>query len=96
MNTATGTTIWINRTTPEMVNGTLSQPGAGGRCNDWVYSTNHISDGEYATFDTVGVPTYHLDNDTFFDGVDTSHTITGDLQCGGTMRTIPCCNPCNP
>ncbi|MFO0588881.1 MAG: hypothetical protein U0441_15130 [Polyangiaceae bacterium] len=88
-----GTTMWIHRTTPEMVNGVVSQPGAGGRCNDWIYTTNHISDGEYATFDQAGVPTYHLDNDTFFDGVNTTHTITGDLQCGGVMRAIPCCFP---
>lgn len=87
------TTAWIHRTTPETVNGSVSQPGAGGRCNNWVYTTNHISDGEYATFDVAGVPTYHLDGDTFFDGVDTSHTITGDLQCGGVSRAIFCCFP---
>jgi len=74
-----------------MVNGQDEHAGAGGRCNNWTYMTNHISDGEYATFDVVGVPTYHLDNDTFFDGVDTTHTIAGDLQCGGEMRNIMCC-----
>src|SRR5262249_4016631 len=87
-NIAMGTTTWIHRTTPEMVNGMMSQPGPGGRCNDWIYTTNHISDGEYSTFDQVGQPTYHLDNDTFFDGVDTTHTIVGDLQCGGKTRSI--------
>lgn len=88
-----GTTAWIHRTTDAMVGGVNSPPGAGGRCNNWVYTTNHISDGEYATFDQVGVPSYHLDNDTFYDGTDTTHTITGDLQCGGTMRAILCCFP---
>jgi len=91
-----GTTIWIHRTSPEMVNGMMSMPGPGGRCNDWTYSTNHISDGEYATFDAVGVPTYHLDNDTFYDGIDGTHTITGDLNCGpvdGLLRAIACCYP---
>lgn len=90
---AVGTTGWVHRTTPETVNGNVSQPGAGGRCNNWIYTTNHISDGEYVTFDMVGIPTYHLDNDTFFDGVDTTHTIAGDLQCGGETRAIFCCYP---
>jgi hypothetical protein len=93
-NVAQGTTFWVNRTTPEMVNGQVSQPGPGGRCNDWTYSTNHISDGEYATFDQVGVPTFHLDNDTVFDqNAPGVHTIQNDLQCGGVMRAIPCCFP---
>lgn len=88
-----GTNAWIHRTTDATVGGVLSPPGAGGRCNNWVYTTNHISDGEYTTFDAAGVPTYHLDNDTFYDGVDTTHTIAGDLQCGGIMRAILCCYP---
>lgn len=97
-NVAVGTTAWIHRTTPEMVNGMMSPPGPGGRCNDWTYATNHISDGEFVTFDldmaTMKTkPAYHLDNDTFYDGVDTTHTITGDLQCGGTTRNILCCFP---
>lgn len=90
---AQGTTTWIHRTTVEMVNNMPSMPGPGGRCNDWTYTTNHISDGEYSTFDQPGIPTYHLDNDTKFDGVDQSHTIAGDLDCGGVMRAIPCCYP---
>lgn len=94
---AQGTNAWVHRITDEMVDGAVSMPGAGGRCNDWVYTTNHISDGEYVTFDQVGVPTYHLDGDTFYNGVDTSHTITGDLQCGGQMRALFCCFPtCTP
>jgi hypothetical protein len=72
--------------------GTASAPGPGGRCNDWKYMTNHISDGEYVTFATAGTPTFHLDNDTVFDptmpGV---HTIPGDLDCGGVTRSILCC-----
>jgi hypothetical protein len=92
-----GTTAWIHRTTDAMVGGVASPAGAGGRCNNWVYKTNHISDGEYATFNMVGIPTYVLDNDTFYDGVDTTHTITGDLQCGGVNRSLFCCFPlCTP
>lgn len=87
---------WVHRTTPEVVNGNMSAPGPGGRCNDWTYTTNHISDGEYVTFDANVNPTFHLDNDTFYDGVDTTHQIAGDLQCGGTIRAIICCFPsCN-
>ena len=29
-------------------------PGAGGRCNDWTYTTNHISDGEYVDLTSNG------------------------------------------
>lgn len=92
-----GTTAWVHRTTVAMVNGVPSNPGPGGTCNNWTYSTNHIGDGEYLTFDAVGVPTYHLDNDTIYDGVDNSHTNPADLQCGGTMRSILCCfQACEP
>ncbi|MFT3773220.1 MAG: hypothetical protein QM820_48190 [Minicystis sp.] len=91
-----GTSAWIQRTTVAMVNGNPSQPGPGGRCNNWTYQTNHISDGEYISFDQVGVPTYHLDNDTVFNPNNPGvHTLT-DLQCGGTMRSILCCyQACN-
>jgi hypothetical protein len=88
-----GTSAWIHRTTDAEVNGTVSVAGPGGRCNNWVYTTNHISDGEYATFDMVGIPTYHLDNDTFYDGVDITHANPTDLQCGGMIRDILCCFP---
>jgi hypothetical protein len=93
----TGVSAWIHRMKAADVGGTMVEPGPGGRCNDWVYTTNHISDGEYATFETVGNPSYHLDNDTFYDGVDTTHTQSGELQCGGQMRAILCCFPtCTP
>lgn len=96
-NIAAGTTAWIHRTTMAVVNGQNSAPGPGGRCNEWTYGTNHISDGEYVSFDQVGKPTYHLDNDTFFDGVDTTHAIPNQLQCGGQLRAILCCYPkCAP
>ncbi len=96
---ANTTTIWIDRTTPEMVAGNLSQPGAGGRCNDWQYATNHISDGEFATFGMNGALTYTLDNDTVFEDpppMGVSHVQAGALECGQTTRAIPCCNPCTP
>ncbi len=95
MTIPAGTSAWVQRTTTAMVMGNPSAPGPGGRCNDWTYMTNHISDGEYITFDTVGNPTYHLDNDTIFDPMN-PHVIVGDLQCGGQTRSILCCyQSCN-
>jgi hypothetical protein len=84
------TTFWLERDATVDVSGFPSPPGAGGNCINWTFLGNHIADGEYVTF-SAGVPTYHLDNDTFFDGVDTSHVIPVGLQCGGEMRSIPCC-----
>lgn len=87
-----GTTAWVQRTTTVDVGGVSSPPGPGGNCVDWTYSTNHIGDGEYAVFETAGVPTFHLDNDTIFDpSAPGVHDIVGDLQCGGTIRSILCC-----
>lgn len=92
-----GTTAWVQRTTPAPVGGVTSAPGPGGRCNDWKYNTNHISDGEYVTFPTLGTPAYHLDNDTVYDvSMPGSHTIPGDLECNGASRNIMCCyTSCN-
>lgn len=92
-----GTNAWIHRTTPADVLGVPSAAGSGGRCVDWTYTTNHISDGEYAEFPGGGAVNYFLDNDTFYDGVDTTHTQPGMLECGTQMRAILCCNPpCDP
>lgn len=89
---AAGTTVWVQRTTPAMVNGVMSAPGPGGRCNDWKYNTNHISDGEYAVFETTGQPTYHLDNDTIYDpSIPGAHVNPTDLPCNGVTRAIMCC-----
>lgn len=98
------TDVWIHRTTVEtinasgqpMVGGTPTMFGAGGRCNDWTYSTDHVSDGEFAVFGGAGAITYTLDNDTVYDQLDPSHAQTGFLQCGAASRAIPCCYPCDP
>jgi hypothetical protein len=87
-----GTTAWLQRTTTVDVGGTPSPAGPGGNCNNWTFNGNHIADGEYITFDAAGVPTYHFDNDTAFDGIDTTHVTPGDLDCGTVMRAILCCN----
>lgn len=90
-----GATAWVHRTTAEMVNGSLSQPGPGGRCNNWLYETDHLSDGEYVTFASNGAVTFFLDNDTMYDpGTPGVHVQAGALQCNSVMRDILCCNPC--
>lgn len=87
---AAGTTAWLHRTTP--ANG--SAPGPGGRCIDWTYSTNHISDGEFVEFGAAGAVTYHIDNDTIYDPAAPGvHTQMGLLECGSQQRAILCCNP---
>ena len=74
-----------------------TQAGVGGRCVDWTYQTNHIADGEFVEFPGGGAVTYNFDNDTFYDGVDTTHAQPGLLECGTQMRAILCCNPpCMP
>lgn len=91
-----GTTAWVQRTTPAMIGGVPSAPGPGGRCNDWKYNTNHIADGEYATFLTLGQPTYHLDTDTVFDNIPGAHNDPADMPCNGVTRAIMCCyTKCN-
>ncbi|MDI1443899.1 DUF4215 domain-containing protein [Polyangium sp. 6x1] len=92
-----GTTItaWVNRTTPETVNGVVSQPGPGGTCNNWTYTTNHLSDGEYVTItNTAGAVsgTFTLDSDTVYTTDPQGHAQAG-LDCNGSMRYIPCCFP---
>lgn len=87
-----GTTAWIHRTVDaNLPGGGVSSPGLGGRCVDWTYTTNHLSDGEYIEFTVVG-PEYHLDDDTFYDGVSNEHAQTDLLQCGGMVRSVMCCH----
>lgn len=92
-----GTTAWIHRTTVADVMGTPSPPGIGGRCEDWTSLANDVADGEYADFLGGGMVSYVLDDDTTYDGVDTTHTQPGLLECGMQTRSILCCNPtCTP
>ena len=89
---AIGTTAWIHRTSDgTLPGGGVTPPGLGGRCVDWTYSTNHLSDGEYIEFTPAG-PVYNLDDDTFYDGTATEHTQTDLLQCGGVVRSVMCCH----
>src|SRR5205085_11408726 len=86
------TTFWLQRDITVDVSAIPSPPGPGGNCNNWTFNGNHLADGEYVTF-VGGVPTYHFDADTVYDGMSTSH-VDPDLPCGGAMRSIPCCAPC--
>jgi cysteine-rich repeat protein len=92
-------TAWVHRTTPAMVNGVMTDAGPGGRCNNWTYGTNHISDGEFVELTKVnGMVTaaYTLDNDAIYDGT-ANHSQPGLLDCGanagGPERRILCCYP---
>ena len=85
-------TAWIHRTTMANTSaGDPSPPGLGGRCVDWTYTTNHLSDGEYVVF-AAGGPEYHIDDDTFYDGTSTEHTQTDLMQCGNEARAVLCCH----
>ncbi len=90
-NVPVGTTAWIQRTTPELVDGVLSQPGRGGNCNDWTFTGNHIADGEYVVFGAAGAE-YFLDADTSFDGIPGPSAQPAALDCGGVERSLFCCN----
>ena len=59
----------------------------------WTYSGDFKADGEFVSFDSPGVPTYHLDSDpsTFAESSVPQH---GDgLACGGGFRAVLCCYP---
>lgn len=91
-----GTSAWVHRTTIADVMGMPSAPGIGGRCAEWTTLGNDLADGEHAEFLGGGVIDYFLDDDTSYDGIDTTHTQAGLLECGMQMRSILCCNPSCP
>jgi cysteine-rich repeat protein len=95
-------TFWLHRvseTVPKISNpNEMTAPGPGGRCNDWTYPTNHISDGEYGVYDpamTLGNPTtarregnilFFLDDDTIYTGnpTDNHQCAEGSPGCAGS------------
>jgi len=85
-------TVWIHRTTIEPVDGVPSAPGPGGRCVDWADGTSTLADGEWAELTADGV-VFNLDPDTFYDGLDSSHTDPIAFPCMGISRAILCCHP---
>ncbi|ANM31386.1 hypothetical protein ABI59_20125 [Acidobacteria bacterium Mor1] len=91
-----GQTFWLNRTVlTAQVGGQDSPPGAGGRCNDWTYTTAHISDGEYSRVENARFE-HFFDQDTTFSGNSADgHAGSGPDDggdCGGPLRAILCCN----
>lgn len=84
-------TAWIHRTTIEEVDAVPSAPGPGGRCVDWTDGTGTLADGEWVEFGADGL-VYNLDPDTFYDGIDGSHT-DPLFPCMTVSRALLCCNP---
>ena len=95
-------TIWVHRVAAAvkidaMGNldpaGTLTVAGAGGRCNDWTYPTNHLADGEYLEV-LNGEQIWHLDHNTCYTG-DPNDMCQGNGPADGgqchVRRAIPCC-----
>jgi hypothetical protein len=79
---------------------------AGARCNDFLYPTGHLWDGEwFARADgdvdpvaeggvRVGGLVFHFDRDPRMGQVaHQDHTLGGGGPCGGAVRAIVCCNP---
>jgi cysteine-rich repeat protein len=84
-----GTTMWFHRTLPA-VGG--AAPGAGCRCNEWKYDTNHISDGEFGVMLANGVIQDNLDpGSCLFDANNPGMYTAPGLDCGGASRAIFCC-----
>ena len=85
------TEFWVNRlvlSVPQINGAGMSPPGAGGRCNEWQYPTNHIADGEYGTYLPAGstpANAARVGNIDFFFDDDTAYTgNAGDgHQCSG-------------
>lgn len=102
-------TYWLHRiteTVPQVVGNGMSPPGAGGRCNDWTYPTNHVADGEYLVVDDpnsngaakVGSFYYFFDDDAKYTGKSSDgHASSGPGaagNCGGGVnRAVICCYP---
>jgi hypothetical protein len=79
--------MWVHREESTTYNGVMISPGPSARCNDWLYDTNHLHDGEYVTVEAGGALTFTLDPDV-------TTPADGLLQCAGQTRAIPCCNVC--
>lgn len=84
-----GTTVWYHRTMPAL---NAADPGAGCRCNEWKYNTNHISDGEFGVMQANGVLQDNLDSGScLFDANNPGMYTVAGLDCGGANRAIFCC-----
>lgn len=86
-----GTKAWVHRTSAVMLGGQNYPEGKGARCDDWVYATDHLNDGEWADFQAQGVPTYHLDSNPA-----AIQAAPKEAPCGANNldRDLLCCYPC--
>ncbi len=84
-------TAWIHRTTPALVGAEVNSGGSGARCNDWRYGTNHLANGEFATF-SGGAVSYDLAPADKLSFGTASSSGSGRL-CGTVNRAILCCHP---
>jgi hypothetical protein len=83
--------------------GTTLKVGPASRCADWTYSTDHLNDGEYVSFENGGnKPMFHLDDNPCViqtaaaDPAAAAKGLTAkDIPCGhNTMpRDVLCCYP---
>jgi len=88
-NVPVGTTMWFHRT---QAAGAAAAPGAGCRCNEWKYDTNHISDGEFGVMLANGAIQDNLDlGSCLFDANNPGMYTAPGLDCGGASRAIFCC-----
>ena len=100
-NLPDGMTFWLHRVDEtvlidkgsELV---WSEPGAGGRCNDWATATSWpLANGEYGYMQD-GMVNYVFDQDTAFTGMPDEHVGDGPYDggpCKGTARAVLCCCP---
>lgn len=109
LNYLANSDYWVHRVNVTVdVNGTMSPPGAGARCNDWTYPTDHIADGEFVNVSNNGAALedleFALDPKSCYTG-DPSSDCDGHKSgppfeagsCGSSTRYVMCCYPgCPP
>jgi cysteine-rich repeat protein len=109
-----GQMIWIHRVSTVIpcknaacnMGSGMSVPGPGGRCNEWTYPTNHISDGEFAAKDTngaepangtkIGALIYYMDDNTTYTANDTDplNGACSGINAHGENGTPGCAGSC--
>jgi len=76
--------------------GTTYMVSKGSRCADWNYSTDHLNDGEFVSFENgLNKPTFNLDNNPCAIQAALADGGTKYIPCGhNTMpRDVLCCYP---
>jgi hypothetical protein len=88
LNAVNGT-FWVHRTTTANVGGVANSGGAGARCDDWRYATNHINNGEFVTI-TNGNLVYDLAPANMLTA-GAAPAGASNRKCGGVSRSLLCC-----